>query len=315
MGFLNLKKKFNKISEAIIDSKEKCRDYIKKGSNGVIDRIKEMAFNKSKNNAMKSFWYYNVTGEDTEVIDNLYRKKNIEKIILEEFDNIKEDETNIIGICIILNQVDKIKYLLNDEQKAKYDRLKARYEYLKKLQEDKIQKRDEILSSRPKMFHLINEDDIKKNNENNLKPDINNYANLDRFNISEKKNETLTFGKAISIIRDQNIHSQDEWEMAMSKLAHTFGKNKKSKSNVTAKLNDFNKTEKLMAEYGRKINSGNYSGEDKLIYNALLYHLAKCDVLDNFSFDTLEDDINDYIADEALRYANDLNGSQKVLKK
>ena len=39
---------------------------------------------------------------------------------------------------------------------------------------------------------------------------------------------------------------------------------------------------------------------------ALLYHLAKYDVIDNFSFDTLEEDINDFIADEAKRYAEDL---------
>ena len=71
-------------------------------------------------------------------------------------------------------------------------------------------------------------------------------------------------------------------------------------------FNDFNKTEKLIAEYGRKLRSGNATGEDKLTHQALLYHLAKYDVIDNFSFDTLEEDINDFIADEAKRYTEDL---------
>ena len=149
----------------------------------------------------------------------------------------------------------------------------------------------------------------QKKKESVQKPNIDNYANLDRFNVVDikKKNDGLTFAKAISIVRDKNIHSQDEWEMAMNKLASVFGSNKnKTTSDISKVLNDFNKTEKLIAEYGRKLRSGNATGEDKLTHQALLYHLAKYDVIDNFSFDTLEEDINDFIADEAKRYTEDL---------
>ena len=159
----------------------------------------------------------------------------------------------------------------------------------------------------------------KQNKKTNVqKPNIDNYANLDQFNVVDinKDDKNLTFAKAISIVRDKSIHSQDEWEAAMNKLASVFGSGKNKKTSDTVKvLSDFNKTEKLIAEYGRKIREGNATGEDKLIHQALLYHLAKYDVIDNFSFDTVEEDINDFIADEAKRYSDDLKKFEENSRK
>lgn len=150
------------------------------------------------------------------------------------------------------------------------------------------------------------------------KPDINNYGTFDVYKVTKIDKSyqcKMTFVEAISILRDKRLHTEDEWEEAMTTIANVFGRGPKKNSykNVKRVLNDFSKTEKLIAEYGRKIRSGNASEEDKLIHQALIYHLAKYDVINNFDFDTLEDDINNFIADEALRYTKDLEAYQKTL--
>ena len=146
------------------------------------------------------------------------------------------------------------------------------------------------------------------------KVDINNYANMDYLQaISYEKNpnQTMNFSEAISIIRDKKLHKEDEWRNAVSVLSSTFGSSRQKKNDTSKNLNDFNKTEKLLSIYGRKIKNNTATNEEKLIYNALIYHLAMCD-LENFSLDDIKDYINDYIIEEADRYIEDVKKYQKI---
>lgn len=173
-------------------------------------------------------------------------------------------------------------------------------------------------------------DRIKKDealiNQNAIinKPNINDYAKLNRDEINP--NNDLTFDQAISIVRNKNLSFDDKMN-AYAKLAYVFGKNKKNKNNVeklTKTLNDFNNTERLLSQYGRMIderkkeliNNGINIENDTLLkqynnlYLELMYHLGTVNK-DDYSFE-------DFIADEALRYANDLKqyeDEQKIMKK
>ena len=143
--------------------------------------------------------------------------------------------------------------------------------------------------------------------------DINNYATMDYLNVinyHKNPNIDMKFSKAISIVRDKKLHTEDEWKTAVSVLSSTFGNGKGKNSDTEKKLNDFNKTEKLLSLYGRKIKNNTATPEEKLTYNALLYHLANCD-LDSFSIDEIEDYVNDYIIEEADRYIEDVKRYQK----
>lgn len=287
--------KFRKQRQLILDSKNKKENKV---SNKIVENV---ISNKPTN-----------TPDNSEFVisnsENILRQKNI----IHELENANTNEISLLSLSLLLNNINNLNIELNEQQQEKVKLLQSRYEFLKKEEKRKMENpaqekniEEVIHSLSTKKRHRRSEKyHVELPKVETKKPDINNYANLDQFGILEQEEKSLTFARAISIVRDKNFHSQDEWEMAMKKLACTFGKNKRKKKESKAVLNDFNKTQKLLAEYGRKIKGNNYTAEDKLIYNALMYHLAKYDVI-NFSFDTLEDDINDFIADEALRYAND----------
>ena len=142
-----------------------------------------------------------------------------------------------------------------------------------------------------------------------IKPDIRNYANIDIYNAVSFERNDLPFWDAISIVRDNQIYSEDMWRKAFARLASTYGTGRR-KLHDNKLLDDFNKTQKLLSFYGRRIQKGNYKKEDLLIYEALLYHFAKLND-GEIDINRVEDWANDYIADEAERYVGDI----KVLKK
>lgn len=176
--------------------------------------------------------------------------------------------------------------------KQKYDEIvskyNALYEALKK-KEEPVKKDEPVVIDAPKA--------VDKPVSSPTKEDVKKLS-ID---------STMTFSKAISIVRDSKAHSKDELESAMGKLASTFGnRNKKADAgDIKKALSDFNKSEKMLSEYGNKIKKGKANTEDKMIYQALLMHLAKYEKNEPFSIDTLEDDIRDYlddIADKAEEY-------------
>ena len=184
--------------------------------------------------------------------------------------------------------------------KQKYDEIvskyNALYEALKK-KEEPVKKDEPVVIDTPKA--------VDKPVSSPRKEDVK------RLSIDS----TMTFSKAISIVRDNKVHSKEELESAMGKLASTFGnRNKRADAgDIKKALSDFNKTEKMLSEYGDKIKNGKADSEDKMIYQALLMHLAKYEKNEPFSINTLEDDIRDYfddIADKAEEYDRRKNPSR-----
>ncbi len=305
MGLKNLKTKLKEISHTMNDSKEKCTSYLHRKKRKLMHNLKAVFFNKKKD-IVNNNHSHKIT--ITSKKEKYYNDKKYEMIILQKLDDADIDNMNTLSIYLLIDDLESILPHLNSKQKEKYLLLKERYQVLKEAEKKQKKKAEIFFPNIPTMPR-------QNNKENNLtKPDINNYANLDRFNINKKQDSTISFAKAISIVRDKKMHTRDEWEMAMQKLACTFGNKKRTSKETTAILNDFNKTEKMLAYYGHKIKTNNASAEEKLIYTALLYHLSTFEVIDNFSLNSLEDDINDYIADEALRYDNDLKSYQKTIK-
>lgn len=260
-------------------------------------------------------------------------KDNSDNVILEKSNsaielmyNLDINTASFDQLNIVKNAVSGVSNKLTGDALKRYNQIVVRIQML----EDEKNKQEVIAESvTDKPESIITEPEKLDNTTNNNtkyerhlrierhKPNIDDYANLDKLNVvKEISNNNLSFAKAISIVRDKELHTEDEWKMAIAKLVLVFGKgNKKTKEDMTATLNDFNKTEKLLAFYGNKIKSGNATMEDKLIYQALIYHLAKYDVINNFKSDTSKDDVEDFIADEALRYAKDQEIYQKCLKK
>ena len=237
---------------------------------------------------------YHYKYENRRIYDNNYRNN-----IINDIENFNFNSQNIYYIEQLIS---KFKYLNNpnkDIQNKCQDIINYYYSLIGK--------------NKNEVQNTIKPVDIKLNTINNVPVDINDYANIDCYNvISYQKDETntMSFNEAISIVRDKEFHQEDEWRRAMGVLSSTFGNSKKINNDNSKKLSDFNKTEKLLSFYGRKIKDNTATNEEKLIYNTLIYRLAKCD-LDNFSLDDIEDDINDYIIEEADRYLEDIKNYQK----
>lgn len=230
-----------------------------------------------------------------------YRNKLISKDSIHFERNIKEISDKIKGVNINTdNDIDVETKLRNISSKIQGNSIKI----------DNNVNVDKKIQDISRVLSIKNE---KKPVD--IPVDINNYATMDYFGAIryEKNNDShMKFSKAISIIRDKSLHQEDEWKEAIGVLSSTFGNGKAKESNIEKKLNDFNKTEKLLSSYGRKIKNNTATNEEKLIYNALLYHLANCD-LDSFSIDEVEDYINDYIIEEADRYIEDVKKYQKKI--
>ena len=270
----------------------------------IIDEINSFHFNS------ENMVYINKLLNNFKLIDNPSHElqEKYKKII--EYRNIlisKDTEQFKQNIKEISDKIQKSKNIKEDN-----------IDVSKKIKEisDKIQKSNNNHNNHEDVAKKIKDiSDILSNKEKKKNIDINNYATMDYFGAIryEKNNDShMKFSKAISIIRDKNLHQEDEWKEAIGVLSSTFGNGKAKESNIEKKLNDFNKTEKLLSSYGRKIKNNTATNEEKLIYNALLYHLANCD-FESFSIDEVEDYINDYIIEEADRYIEDVKKYQKKI--
>ena len=157
----------------------------------------------------------------------------------------------------------------------------------------------------PEIEKLVDE----KGEEELVEPNINNYGNINFGHIIpdakyQTKEGKLTYSQSISKARRVNVQdcSDDDYEAkiaAYDKLYNTFGKSKprKKKSTDSGKaLNDYNKTLKLLSEYGRKVHSGEATTQEYNTYMSLLFHLGKDD---DFIATFLEDECDRYMADKA----------------
>ena len=88
-----------------------------------------------------------------------------------------------------------------------------------------------------------------------------------------------------------------EWQESVAKLADTYGTGKGGQNLNVNGLNEFNAAEKSAAFYGKQLVEGNAKNA-----NAYIENLAQ--------ISGYGDDFNDFIADEALRYATDKAASE-----
>ena len=159
----------------------------------------------------------------------------------------------------------------------------------------------------------------EKIQEELVEPNINDYGNIN-FGIfkplskfQDDPEEKLSYSKSVSLLRKVDMEKADDDNFekkiaAYDKLYGTFGKGKPKKKKITsnAKLNDYNKTLKLLAEYGRKVHTNTATQKEINTYWGLLYHLGKDD-----------DFIGDFLADEYDRYQEDKKKyeEKKLIKK
>jgi len=161
---------------------------------------------------------------------------------------------------------------------------------------------------------LVPEETIEEIQEELVEPNINDYGNINLgIFLPNIKSKEIPYSKAVSSLRRTKISeaSDEEYEKKIAsyaKLYDTYGKSKpkKKKSSSDTKLNDYNKTLKLLAEYGRKVHSGTATQQEVNTYWGLLYHLGKDD-----------DFIGDFLADEYDRYQEDKKQyeEKKLIKK
>ena len=255
-------------------------------------------------------------------------KENKKEILINKINNFDEKKAPLSLIRRVLadaylvkNELKDGKYeaFVNEEKKLSnasnaimsFDINKATFEDLASvvLSYDFVSSRlskeaqDKFALILQKYYELGNKEKEHQKENNINKPNINDYGNIGMY--GKNDTDSVTFAHAISDIRNPKV-SADKKEEAYAKLAVMFGKNKRNtdvKGEIAKALNDFNRTEKRLAELGRQIderkrlvknNKDNnmlkqYTNE----YIRLLYHLGK------------NDEIEDFIADEAYRYAED----------
>ena len=140
-----------------------------------------------------------------------------------------------------------------------------------------------------------------------VKPNMNNYGNLGM--VVSIPTDNIKYIDAYSSIRKSD--DNDIRVASYAKLASTYGKNPKKKSNEKDinELNSYARMLKLLSIYGRKIDEGTLTEEENAaMYFELLYRLGK-DFDDDY-------DITDFLSDEYDRYIKDQEEyEQKVYKK
>ena len=124
-----------------------------------------------------------------------------------------------------------------------------------------------------------------------------NYGNLGMYGVLKRDN--LKYLDAYNIVRKTD--DEDLKMEAYAKLAGSFGKSNKKKSETKKKLNSYSMMLKRLSELGKKIHEGLSTKEDNVEYISLLYILGN-DI----------DDIEDYISDEYDRYIEDCKRFYKI---